>query len=244
MENKKLLRKVIIFGATGKAGRCLIPAGLEAGHQVSAFVRDPAKLEVILDRSMLDKINIFQGDALDRSAVAKAIAGHEAIVNATGNHSNIKLFEKLCSTVVEEAEKISTGHIRLWQYGGLPGLDIPHTDTMGTDLPGMPAIFRSHKVNFHTLKNSSLDWSFICPGPMFFSNVIGQSDDLEISFDKMPYKIGSWTKRLPKIAYPFIMRSRLKELLVSFEDVAHFIMSNLDGDGKYSRKRIGISYKL
>ena len=243
MEEKKTPKKVIIFGATGNAGRCLIPAALELGHEVSAFVKNPDKLKRAFDHSLLDNVKIYQGNALDRSAVAKALVGHEAIVNATGDHSNTDIFEKLCTTVTEEANKISAGHIRLWQYGGLPGLDIPHTDIMGSDLPGMPVIFRSHKTNYLTLKNSSLDWSFICPGPMFFANITGRCNDLEITIGKMPYKSGSWTKWLPKITYPFIMRSHLKELLVSYEDVAYFIMSNLDSEGEYSKKRVGISYK-
>jgi len=243
MEKNNTPKKVIIFGATGNAGRCLVPAGLELGHQVSAFVKDASKLEKIFDRSLLDKVRIYHGNALDRSAVAKAVLDHEAVINATGDHRSTDLFEKLCATVAEEVDKISDKNIRLWQFGGLPGLDIPHTDTMGTDLPGMPAIFRSHKVNYLKLKDSSLDWSFICPGPMFFSNVQGRTDGLEITMDKMPYKIGSWTKWLPKLTYPFIMRSRLKELVVSFEDVAYFIMSNLEINGEYSKKRLGISYK-
>ncbi|MFT7518761.1 MAG: hypothetical protein ACI9MC_000893 [Kiritimatiellia bacterium] len=37
--------KLLIFGATGKWGRLLVRLALEAGHRVTAFVRDPSTLD-------------------------------------------------------------------------------------------------------------------------------------------------------------------------------------------------------
>ena len=41
--------RLLIFGATGKTGQLLVRQAKERGHQVTAFVRDPAKLADLAD---------------------------------------------------------------------------------------------------------------------------------------------------------------------------------------------------
>lgn len=233
--------KVLIFGATGNAGRCLVGAALDYGHQTSVFVRDREKLRYVLGGYIPDELNVYVGDARDATAVAEATADHGAVVNAAAYVQDIRIFEAICGTIVTEADKHLHEPRRLWQFGGLPGLKVPHTNIMGTDLPGMPALFRIHKFNYELLQRSDLDWSFICPGPMYFAGARGRPEALRTTEDEMPYHIGRWTRRLPKIVHPFIMRSRLDELTVSYEDVSRFIMNNLSANGPYSKKRIGIA---
>ena len=69
--------KLIVFGATGGTGRELVTQGLAAGHEVTAFVRDAAALTGTQAR-------VVTGDALDATAVASAIAGHDAVLSALG----------------------------------------------------------------------------------------------------------------------------------------------------------------
>jgi nucleoside-diphosphate-sugar epimerase len=38
--------KIIVFGATGKTGLQVVRQALDAGHEVTAFVRDPARLQI------------------------------------------------------------------------------------------------------------------------------------------------------------------------------------------------------
>lgn len=38
--------KLLVFGAAGATGRELVKQGLEQGHLITAFVRDPAKFDV------------------------------------------------------------------------------------------------------------------------------------------------------------------------------------------------------
>ena len=71
--------KVIVFGATGTVGRLAVEHMLGEGHSVTAFSRDPAKLET--DDLALTRI---AGDAMDPEAVAEAIRGHDAVVVALG----------------------------------------------------------------------------------------------------------------------------------------------------------------
>lgn len=70
---------VIIFGATGGTGRCLVTQALARGHQVTAFARNLAALDI-----RHPALNLAQGDALDPVAVARAVAGHDAVLNTLG----------------------------------------------------------------------------------------------------------------------------------------------------------------
>lgn len=72
--------KLVIFGATGRTGVELVRQALAAGHTVSAFVRDPAKL-TIHD----DQLSFVQGDVTNISAVDRAVAGQDAVLSAYGH---------------------------------------------------------------------------------------------------------------------------------------------------------------
>ncbi len=70
--------KLLVFGATGGTGRALLDQGLAQGHQVTAFVRNPAALEA------RPGLTIVEGDVTDASAVGRAVAGQEAVLSALG----------------------------------------------------------------------------------------------------------------------------------------------------------------
>lgn len=75
--------RLVVFGASGRTGRLLVEQALEAGHDVTAFVRDPAKLPVQHPR-----LKIIQGDALDAAKVEAAIAGADAVLSVLGHTKN------------------------------------------------------------------------------------------------------------------------------------------------------------
>lgn len=72
--------KVVIFGASGRTGHHLVEQALGAGHEVAAFVRDPAKLRISHER-----LGVFRGDVTDAAAVEVAVAGRDAVLSALGH---------------------------------------------------------------------------------------------------------------------------------------------------------------
>ena len=70
--------RLLVFGATGGTGRALLEQGLAQGHQMTAFVRNPAALEA------RPGLTIIQGDVTEAAAVGRAVAGHEAVLSALG----------------------------------------------------------------------------------------------------------------------------------------------------------------
>jgi putative NADH-flavin reductase len=69
-----------IFGATGKVGSLLVDQALEAGHSVTAVVRDPARLT--LPRRGTPRV--ITADVMDAEEIADAVTGADAVLSALG----------------------------------------------------------------------------------------------------------------------------------------------------------------
>jgi putative NADH-flavin reductase len=69
--------KIAMFGVTGTCGSPLLAATLDAGHEVHVLARAPHKVTRTDAR-------VTPGDALDRAAVATAIAGCDAVLSTLG----------------------------------------------------------------------------------------------------------------------------------------------------------------
>src|SRR5512140_940756 len=70
---------LLIFGASGRTGRCLVEQALADGHTVTAFVRNPSALSV-----EHPKLHVIEGDVLNPDAVDAAMLGQRAVVSALG----------------------------------------------------------------------------------------------------------------------------------------------------------------
>jgi nucleoside-diphosphate-sugar epimerase len=72
--------RVLVIGATGGTGRQLVHQALEQGHQVTAFVRDPARLNI-----EHANLRIVKGDVLDYASVESAMRGQSVVLCALGH---------------------------------------------------------------------------------------------------------------------------------------------------------------
>jgi putative NADH-flavin reductase len=70
---------VTVFGATGGVGREVVTQALDAGHHVTAYLRNPAKLTVT-HRNLM----VITGELTDRDAVQRAVHGAHAVISAIG----------------------------------------------------------------------------------------------------------------------------------------------------------------
>jgi len=74
--------RIVIFGATGGTGKHLVRQALDRGYLVTAFVRDPVRLEV-----EDDKLQVALGDFLDADAVDRVLSfGADAVICAAGKY--------------------------------------------------------------------------------------------------------------------------------------------------------------
>ncbi|UJW35013.1 SDR family oxidoreductase [Saccharothrix sp. AJ9571] len=72
--------KLTVFGATGATGKHVVEQACAAGHQVTAVVRDPSKL----DRTDL---TVVEADTLDPAAIEPAVAGADGVISALGTRN-------------------------------------------------------------------------------------------------------------------------------------------------------------
>ena len=72
--------KLTILGATGATGTALTGQALAAGHEVTAVVRDPARLAVQARR----QLRTITADVMDPASIAPAIDGADAVLSAVG----------------------------------------------------------------------------------------------------------------------------------------------------------------
>lgn len=75
--------KVTVFGATGKIGRLVVADLLSAGHEVTAYVRNPDKVNLADPR-----LSIVTGELSDAARVRESVSGAGAVVSALGPSMN------------------------------------------------------------------------------------------------------------------------------------------------------------
>ncbi|MBS1811695.1 MAG: SDR family oxidoreductase [Acidobacteria bacterium] len=85
---------LLIFGATGGTGRCLLEQAMAEGHRVTAFTRRPEKVT-----PQSANLTVVQGDILNYDSVAAAMPGHDAVLSALG----VYLFKK--NTVLSDGTR-------------------------------------------------------------------------------------------------------------------------------------------
>lgn len=77
--------KITVFGATGGVGREVVRQALDAGHEVTAVVRDPARLNVPAH----DRLQVaVVADLTDENALVPVLAGRSAVISALGAAGN------------------------------------------------------------------------------------------------------------------------------------------------------------
>jgi putative NADH-flavin reductase len=72
--------RITIFGATGGTGTQLVEQALAAGYQVTAVVRDPARLAMPAHPGL----QVVTADLMDPAAILPAVTGADAVLTAAG----------------------------------------------------------------------------------------------------------------------------------------------------------------
>ncbi len=151
--------KVIIFGASGKTGQHAWQQALQQGHDVTAFVRSPQKIEHD-DRSL----HVVKGDVFDANSVSDAVLGHDAAVICLGS-TNLK--DK--TTVATGTRHVVDGMVR----HGVERLVIISAAGTGESWTQIPwssrllfktmlrNVLSGHQAQEAIVKSSPLDWTIV-----------------------------------------------------------------------------------
>ena len=79
---------ILLFGATGGTGRQVISQGIQAGHHITAFVRNPKSLQV---KSKL--LKVITGNILSQKDVQEVVKGQDVVISTLGNKTSHALWE-------------------------------------------------------------------------------------------------------------------------------------------------------
>jgi putative NADH-flavin reductase len=154
--------KLTIFGATGRTGQHLLQQALEAGHEVTALVRSPAKLTIQDDR-----LAVVQGDISNAAQVDEAVAGSEAVISVLGPASNKPEFTVSRGTEHIIAAMEKHGLRRLVLSAGAGVLDPNDEPKLFDKVIGF--MVRTFSANVYedmvrtvtAVRNSDLDWTIV-----------------------------------------------------------------------------------
>jgi putative NADH-flavin reductase len=206
--------KLLVFGATGPAGRQLVAQALEQGHEVTAFARRP---EALAPRA---RLRVLQGDTTrDAAAVAAAIRGQDAVVSALGVGNTFfpnGLMQRSLGNIVPAMQREGVKRLVVMSAFGV--------GDSKDDAPLIPrlmyctllsGIFADKRAAEDGLRASPLDWTIVYP-------VLLTNGPLTAR-----YRAG---ERLELHGLPSIARA----------DVAHFMLGEVAAP-RYVRKTVVLS---
>jgi len=208
--------KLLIFGSTGGTGRELVKQALGQSHSVTAYARDPARIEDLRHPSL----KVVSGDALDPPAVESAIAGQEAIFSTIGAGSGrTTLREEGTRNIVQAMQ--GTDVKRLISLSSL-GVGDSRANLPFFTKHIIVAIFLRHAFADHerqetVVRQSSLDWTLVRPPHLKDGPRTGV---YRHGFPTTDKRIKGWISRA---------------------DVAEFMLSQLNDD-RYLHQTPGVSY--
>ncbi len=151
---------IALFGATGTIGRRIAQEALSRGHRVTAISRKPEGFDL-----KHDLLQTAAGDARDTAAVAKLVAGHDAVVNAISpKGSSPDDLPAAARTLIEGLKQ--AGVRRLVVVGGAGGLEVA-PGVRVVDTPALPAFVKpialAHIAALEVYRQADLDWTFFAP---------------------------------------------------------------------------------
>jgi putative NADH-flavin reductase len=158
--------KLLIIGGTGGTGRELIKQALEQGHDVTALVRDPAKVKTVHEN-----LQIIKGNVLVYEDVDKAVRGQDAVLSTLG-HKRFFIYTNILSegtkNIIAAMEK--HGVKRLICVTSLGINDSRFKLGLYYTLFVIPVIlffyFRDKAKQERLITASRLDWTIVRPGQL------------------------------------------------------------------------------
>lgn len=158
--------KILLFGATGNVGRCIVKEALNRGHQITGVVRDPRAVE-----SPDARVTLRRGDATDRRSVAELASDVDAVVSAISPRPNARGLA--APTLVAAARALiaglrDAGTKRLIAVGGAGSLEVAPGKAL-VDQPDFPDAYKAEALDgrdsfdVYRKEGAGLDWTFISP---------------------------------------------------------------------------------
>lgn len=208
--------KLLIFGATGGTGRQLVAQALEQGHEVTAFVRVPATLNM-----QHPNLAVVQGNILNAESVLAVVFGKDVVLSALGTRKaglpdliqgtrNILMAMHQCE--VQRSIWVSS-------FGVGESLNQLNWLTRYVIIKGFLHHYIEEKeVQEHLIRESDGEWIIVRPGNLTDGPRTGV------------YRV-----------IPADATGKIGRPVISRADLADFMLKNLT-DNTYVRRAVGLTY--
>lgn len=157
--------RITVFGATGGTGKQLVRQAVDAGHHVTAVVRDPAGLTL-----RHEALEVRVADVTEPLALRPLLAGQEAAISALGARSNAGAGIASAAARALVGAARDCGVRRLLAVSAAPVGPVPEGESLlvrGVVLPLVSRIFRPQyddlAVMEDVIRGSDLDWTIVRP---------------------------------------------------------------------------------
>jgi putative NADH-flavin reductase len=157
--------KLTILGATGATGTSLTEQALAVGHEVTAIVRDPARLSIPAH----PRLRVITADVMDPASITPALEGMAAVITAVGPRGTgpTTIIRDSAHSIIQAMEK--TGVRRLLEVSGSVVTDDGESPYLRYLLkPLARRTFLRHvcadmRAGEDQIRHSNLDWTIFRP---------------------------------------------------------------------------------
>ncbi|MEO1065766.1 MAG: NAD(P)-binding oxidoreductase [Pseudomonadota bacterium] len=163
---------IIIFGATGSVGSLVVKRALKDGHKVTAFARNPDKLDI-----ENPNLTLRAGDALNAAEVENAVKGHDAVVVTLGSGMSRKSIIRSQGTrnIIAGMKKHGVERLicqsTLGAHESWANLNFFWKRIMFGAL--LRPVFLDHEKQENLVRESGLNWTLVRPSAFTDEDVSG-----------------------------------------------------------------------
>jgi putative NADH-flavin reductase len=156
---------IALIGASGFIGSALLAEALSRGHQVSALVGRPERLQPQA------QLRVLKADVQDSAALAAQLKGHQAVISAFSGHAQddvLGYYLKGFRSILQATKQADVG--RLLVVGGAGSLEVaPGLQLI--DTPEFPAAYKATAEGARQAlqllrEEPHLDWTMLSPSLM------------------------------------------------------------------------------
>ncbi len=204
---------ILILGATGRVGSQIVTYALHDRHHVTVLVRTPEKIQI-----NSENITIIQGNVLNNNDIVRAMHGIDVVISALNTDGTTTLSESM-PLIIKAMENegiqriITIGTAGILQSRTAP--TVIRYQSSESKRKSTRAAEEHHRV-YDILKQSTLDWTIVCPTYLPDGEIEGQY----------------------RIERNFLPEGGMK---ISVPDTAEFTYHQIESSD-YVHSRVGIAY--
>ena len=168
--------KITVFRATGGTGTRLVRQGLQRGHEVTAVVRDPARLPA----ELRERADVVVADVMDPDAITPAVAGRDAVLSAMGPRGTgpTTVCSSSARSILTAMERTGTRRLLMVSAAGLESDAGDGPFTRYVLKPIVQRVLRHSYADLaraeRLLRESGTDWTIVRPARLTDADATGR----------------------------------------------------------------------